>query len=73
METNNLSCQSNLKYEEQSWSITLSDVKMYYKTIVIIIVWLGFPSGSMLKNPPANSGDMGLIPDPGRCYMLWSK
>ena len=26
----------------------------------------GFPGGSVVKNPHANSGDMGLIPDPGR-------
>ena len=27
---------------------------------------LGFPGGSVVKNPPANAGDMGSIPDPGR-------
>ena len=26
----------------------------------------------MVKNPPANEGDMGLIPDWGRSYMLCS-
>ena len=26
---------------------------------------LGVPRGSVLKNPPANSGDVGLIPGPG--------
>ena len=26
-----------------------------------------FPSGSVVKNPPANAGDMGLIPGSGRC------
>ena len=26
----------------------------------------GFPGGSALKNPPANSGDAGLIPELGR-------
>ena len=26
----------------------------------------GFPGGSVVKNPRANSGDMGLIPSPGR-------
>ena len=25
-----------------------------------------FPSGSVVKNPPANAGDMGLIPGSGR-------
>ena len=27
---------------------------------------MGFPSGSVVKNPPANAGDMGLIPGLGR-------
>ena len=30
----------------------------------------GFPSGSVVMNPPA--GDMGSIPDSGRSHMLWS-
>ena len=25
----------------------------------------GFPSGSVVKNPPANAGDVGLIPESG--------
>ena len=25
-----------------------------------------FPGGSVVKNPPANAGDVGLIPDPER-------
>ena len=27
---------------------------------------LGFPGGSAVKNPPANAGDVGLIPGSGR-------
>ena len=27
---------------------------------------MGFPDGSMVKNPPANAGDVGLIPESGR-------
>ena len=27
----------------------------------------GFPGGSVVKNPPANAGDVGLIPGLGRC------
>ena len=27
---------------------------------------LGFPGSLVVKNPPANTGDTGLIPDPGR-------
>ena len=29
----------------------------------------GFPGGSMVKNPPANTGDTSLIPSPGRSHM----
>ena len=33
---------------------------------------MGFPGGSMVKNPPANAGDMGsiLAPIPGGSHML---
>ena len=27
---------------------------------------MGFPGGSVVKNPPANTGDAGSIPGPGR-------
>ena len=30
-----------------------------------IYTW-GFPGGSTVKNPPANAGDVGLIPGSGR-------
>ena len=33
-------------------------------------VFVGFSIGSVVKYPPANAGDMGLIPDPGRSHML---
>ena len=29
----------------------------------------GFPGGTVVKNPPANAGDTGLSPDPGRYHM----
>ena len=31
-----------------------------------------FPGGTVVKNLPANAGDMGLIPGPGRSHMPWS-
>ena len=31
-----------------------------------------FPRGAVVKNPPANAGDTGSIPGPGRCHMLQS-
>ena len=32
---------------------------------------LDFPGGPVGKNPPANAGDVGLIPGPGRSHMPW--
>ena len=29
----------------------------------------GFPGGTVVKNPPANAGDTGSIPGPGRSHM----
>ena len=31
-------------------------------------VW-DFPGGAVIKNPPANAGDTGSIPGPGRSHM----
>ena len=28
-----------------------------------------FPGGAVVKNPPANAGDTGSIPGPGRSHM----
>ena len=28
-----------------------------------------FPGGAVVKNPPANAGDTGSSPGPGRCHM----
>ena len=31
-----------------------------------------FPGGAVVKNPPANVGDTGSSPGPGRFHMPWS-
>ena len=31
-----------------------------------------FPGGTVVKNLPANAGDTGLSPGPGRSHMPWS-
>ena len=36
---------------------------------LIIPTSLGFPGGTVIKNPPANAGDTGLSPSPGRSHM----
>ena len=36
----------------------------------LIKIFLGFPSSPVVKNPPANAGDMGSIPGPGK-FHIW--
>ena len=36
------------------------------------IQFMGFPGGTVVKKPPANAGDTGSSPGPGRSHMLWS-
>ena len=38
---------------------------MHFKNLLA----LGFPGGAVVKNPPANAGDMGSSPGPGRSHM----
>ena len=46
-----------------------------YNTIYVCLkykhTW-GFPDGTVVKNPPANAGDMGSSPGPGISHMPWS-
>ena len=43
----------------------------------LVVQWLrirllDFPGGAVVKNPPVNARDPGLIPGPGRSHMQWS-
>ena len=41
--------------------------------IFLYLKYLGdFPGGTVVKNPPANAGDAGSSPGPGRSHMPWS-
>ena len=40
-----------------------------YNKLVIFLKSRDFPGGAVVKNPPANAGDMGSIPGPGRFHM----
>ena len=42
----------------------LNTIKVNYKKPK-----LGFPGGAVVKNPPANAGDVGLSPGLGRSHM----
>ena len=35
-------------------------------------LYLCFPGGSVVKNPPANAEDTGLIPGQGKSHVPWS-
>ena len=50
--------------------ITYPPLAFFFKlklfVLFILLKYRGFPGGSMVKNPPANGGDMGSIPRLGR-------
>ena len=55
-----LKIKKKKKKKKNKWPInTLKDVQ-------------GFPGGTVVKNPPANAGDTGSSPGPGRSHMLQS-
>ena len=49
------------------WNLKYDTNKLIYKTEIE-----GFPGGTVVKNPPANTGDTGSSPGPGRSHMPWS-
>ena len=48
-------CPANFKKQFSSWELKYNGP------------W-DFPGGTVDKNPPANAGDTGSIPGPGRCH-----
>ena len=36
------------------------------------LLYRDFPGGAVVKNPPANAGDTGSSPGPGRSHRPWS-
>ena len=48
---------------QSSWAISSLDLASKLSRV------RGFPGGSVVKNPPANVGDMGSIPDSGGSLM----
>ena len=46
--------------------------RMAYYMISFIKMIQDFPGGAVVKNPPANAGDTGSSPGPGRSHMLRS-
>ena len=58
--------ESHLPFD-WSWNKQVLGKSGCYKTYC-----QGFPSGSVVKNPPASAGDMSLIPGSGSSHMPWS-
>ena len=49
-----------------------TSLKEQHETVSSTLIKLnlqGFPGGAVVKNTPANAGDMGLSPGPGRSHM----
>ena len=46
--------------------IKLVSIWKAFQRVPGYISTMGFPGGSAIKNPPANAGDTGLIPESGR-------
>ena len=44
----------------------------YVGDTYILKLLLDFPGGPVVKNPPADAGDTGSIPGPGRSHMPWN-
>ena len=46
------------------WLVQLLKTKQTFKVYI-----QGFPGGTVVKNPPANAGDVGSSPGPGRSHV----
>ena len=49
--------------------MSLPHITQHSKITDINMLGLGFPGGTVVKNLPANAGDMGSSPGPGRSHM----
>ena len=56
----------------KSLEIDQKIVKTGNHSIVYQTECVGFPGGSVVKNPPTNAGNTGSTPDPGRFHMSQS-
>ena len=58
--------KSIARHKEGHYIMIDKSIHQEYITIVGASLWLN------VKNPPANVGDIGLIPGPGRSHLPWS-
>ena len=59
--------QCFLQKEEQEYHGLAN--RSYHVSLEISYKVLDFPGGAVVKNPPANAGDTGSSPGPGRSHM----
>ena len=64
-----LNSQSNLEKEKQSWRSQAPWLQTTLQSYSNQDGMGDFPGGAVVKNPPANAGDMGSSPGPGRSHM----
>ena len=57
---------SSLFYSCGSQDTGRQHIQSHTGNFPLSLIFRGFPGGSVVKNPPANAGDMGLIPGSGR-------
>ena len=62
-----ISCASGITTRFFYWLATMEAPKSYN----LVTKKLKITGGPVAKNLPANAGDIGLIPDPGKFHMLW--
>ena len=63
-----VSLRSNVGVEMMAKFDAITVSKCNCKSSLCVTDGWGFPGGSAVKNPPANAGDMGLIPGLGRSH-----
>ena len=56
----------NSSSQNGNWELSFGQDQQSYPGLFYKAPTKGFPGSSVVKNLPANAGDMGLIPSPGR-------
>ena len=59
------SLRNNLEGNGSIWKVAFTERNKEHQKCI----FLGFPGGAVVKNVPANAGDMGSSPGPGRSHM----
>ena len=59
-----------MKFKKVTAGVEISiEVGPEQKSYLVKITFEGFSGGAVVKNPPANAGDTGSSPGPGRSHM----